>query len=36
LIGIARPLHVQDPIGIDLDQSLYAVRRQVFFPVNDN
>jgi hypothetical protein len=25
LIGIARPLHVQDPIGIDLDQSLYAL-----------
>jgi hypothetical protein len=25
LIGIARPLHVQDPIGVDLDQSLYAL-----------
>ena len=25
MIGIARPLHVQDPIGIDLDQSLYAL-----------
>jgi hypothetical protein len=24
LIGIARPLHAQDPIGVDLDQSLYA------------
>jgi uncharacterized protein DUF4372/DDE family transposase len=25
LIGIARPLHVRDPIGIDLEQSLYAL-----------
>ena len=25
LIGIARPLHVRDPIGVDLDQSLYAL-----------
>ncbi len=25
LIGIARPLHAQDPIGIDLDESLYAL-----------
>jgi hypothetical protein len=25
LIGIARPLHAQDPIGVDLDQSLYAL-----------
>jgi hypothetical protein len=25
LIGIARPLHVHDPIGVDLDQSLYAL-----------
>jgi hypothetical protein len=25
LIGIARPLHAHDPIGIDLDQSLYAL-----------
>ena len=25
LIGIARPLHARDPIGIDLDQSLYAL-----------
>jgi transposase len=25
LIGIARPLHVEDPIGVDLDQSLYAL-----------
>jgi transposase len=24
-IGIARPLHVEDPIGVDLDQSLYAL-----------
>jgi hypothetical protein len=25
LIGIARPLHAPDPIGVDLDQSLYAL-----------
>jgi hypothetical protein len=25
LIAIARPLHARDPIGIDLDQSLYAL-----------
>jgi hypothetical protein len=25
LIRIARPLHVSDPIGVDLDQSLYAL-----------
>jgi len=25
LIGIARPLHVRDPIGVDLSQSLYAL-----------
>src|ERR1022692_787904 len=25
LIGIARPLHTSDPIGVDLDQSLYAL-----------
>jgi len=25
LIGIARPLHAHDPIGIELDQSLYAL-----------
>jgi Domain of unknown function (DUF4372)/Transposase DDE domain len=25
LIGIARPLHARDPIGVDLDQSLYAL-----------
>jgi hypothetical protein len=25
LIGIARPLHVDDPIGVDLKQSLYAL-----------
>src|SRR5438034_11794459 len=25
LIGIARPLYVQDPIGVDLDESLYAL-----------
>ena len=25
LIGIARPLHVRDPIGVDLEQSLYAL-----------
>jgi hypothetical protein len=25
LIGIARPLYVHDPIGVDLDQSLYAL-----------
>ena len=25
LIGIARPLHAHDPIGVDLDQSLYAL-----------
>src|SRR5438128_7256045 len=25
LIGIARPLHAKDPIGVDLDQSLYAL-----------
>jgi transposase len=24
LIGLARPLHVEDPIGVDLDHSLYA------------
>jgi hypothetical protein len=24
-IGIARPLHAHDPIGVDLDQSLYAL-----------
>jgi hypothetical protein len=24
LIGIARPLHARDPIGVDLEQSLYA------------
>jgi transposase len=25
LIGLARPLHVDDPIGVDLDHSLYAL-----------
>jgi hypothetical protein len=25
LIGIARPLHVHDPMGVDLEQSLYAL-----------
>ena len=25
LIGIARPLHAEDPIGVDLDHSLYAL-----------
>jgi hypothetical protein len=25
LIGIARPLYLQDPIGVDLDQTLYAL-----------
>ena len=25
LIGIARPLYAQDPIGVDLNQSLYAL-----------
>jgi hypothetical protein len=25
LIGIARPLHARDPIGVDLSQSLYAL-----------
>jgi hypothetical protein len=25
LIGIARPLHLDDPVGVDLDQSLYAL-----------
>jgi len=25
LIGIARPLYAQDPVGVDLDQSLYAL-----------
>ena len=25
LIGLARPLHAHDPIGVDLDQSLYAL-----------
>jgi hypothetical protein len=25
LIGIARPLHVEDPIGLDLDHTLYAL-----------
>jgi Domain of unknown function (DUF4372) len=25
LIGIGRPLYLHDPIGVDLDQSLYAV-----------
>ena len=25
LIGVARPLHVEDPIGVDLDHSLYAL-----------
>jgi Domain of unknown function (DUF4372)/Transposase DDE domain len=25
LIGIARPLHAHDPIGVDLEQSLYAL-----------
>jgi len=25
LIGIARPLHVKDPIGVDLDHTLYAL-----------
>src|SRR5438128_2955031 len=25
LIGVARPLHVEDPMGVDLDHSLYAL-----------
>jgi hypothetical protein len=25
LVGIARPLYARDPIGVDLDQSLYAL-----------
>jgi IS4 transposase len=25
LVGVARPLHVEDPIGVDLDHSLYAL-----------
>src|SRR6202051_1051410 len=25
LIGVARPLHAEDPAGVDLDQSLYAL-----------
>jgi hypothetical protein len=25
LIGIARPLHARDPMGVDLQQSLYAL-----------
>lgn len=25
LIGVARPLHAQDPMGVDLDHSLYAL-----------
>ena len=25
LIGIARPLYASDPIGVELDQSLYAL-----------
>src|SRR6266567_1979201 len=25
LIGVARPLHAEDPIGVDLDHSLYAL-----------
>ena len=25
LIGVARPLHVEDPIGVELDHSLYAL-----------
>ena len=25
MIGIARPLYANDPIGVDLDQSLYAL-----------
>src|SRR6266567_4273150 len=25
LVGIARPLHVEDPMGVDLDNSLYAL-----------
>jgi len=25
LVGIARPLHVEDPMGVDLDHSLYAL-----------
>ena len=25
LIGIARPLYARDPIGLDLDQTLYAL-----------
>ena len=25
LIGVARPLHVKDPMGVDLDNSLYAL-----------
>jgi len=25
LMGIARPLHIEDPIGVDLDHALYAL-----------
>ena len=25
LIGVARPLHVEDPMGVELDHSLYAL-----------
>ena len=25
LVGVARPLHVEDPMGVDLDRSLYAL-----------
>jgi len=25
LIGIARPMHAHDPIGVDLDHTLYAL-----------
>src|SRR5258708_7541324 len=25
LIGVARPLHAEDPMGVDLDHSLYAL-----------
>jgi IS4 transposase len=25
LIGVARPLHIEDPMGVDLDHSLYAL-----------
>jgi IS4 transposase len=25
LVGVARPLHVEDPMGVDLDHSLYAL-----------